>query len=274
MDCSICYEAITDITGQTTLGCSHVFHFRCIVKWFDSQVDNNVKESCPCCRHEATEHEKLPEPVEEDSLESDEDREERIAQDAREERAYAKFVWLKATKSQEELEDYAASKIAAMMRGHWAYRWYSQTIYSFRVFKAKQEIVKRAAEDLKEAADDMVASKYTLQFYRKSMRMTRMEFIAYAAKKIQKIWRAFYAKRPNLRVSWVRTGESWTRVVQIMPASYFYDDPVIWEPSRALPPQSLAFQMYRSATAIQALWRGHSVRSAAIQTPRKRHRVQ
>jgi hypothetical protein len=274
MDCSICYEAITETTGKTSLGCSHTFHFRCIVKWFDSQVENDIKESCPCCRHEATEHEKLPEPIpEEESMESDEDREERIAQDAREERAYAKFVWLRATKSREDLEDYAASKIAAMMRGHWAYLWYSETSYSLRVFKAKQQIVKRVAEDLKEAADDMVASKYTLQFYRKSIRMTRIEFINYAAKKIQKIWRAFYAKRPNLRVTWERTGESWTRLVQIMPASYFYDDPVLWDPSRALPPQSLAFQMARSATAIQSLWRGYSVRSAALQTPRKRQRV-
>ena len=277
MDCSICYEAITEATGKTSLGCSHVFHFRCIVKWFDSQVENDIKESCPCCRHEATEHEKLPEPVpEEESMESDDDREEQIAQDAREERAYAKFVWLRATKSREDLEDYAASKIAAMMRGHWDYLWYSETAYSLRVFKAKQHIVKRVAEDLKEAADDMVASKYTLQFYRKSIRMTRIEFINYAAKKIQKIWRAFYAKRPNLRVTWERTGESWVRLVQIMPASYFYDDPVMWPltaSSRALPPQSLAFQMARSATAIQSLWRGYSVRNAAIQTPRKRQRL-
>lgn len=263
MECSICYEAITDITGQTTLGCSHNFHFRCIVKWFDSQVDNNLKESCPCCRHEATEHEQLPYDYPMDY----EDVEEDNARAGREERAHAKFLWLKAIKSKEELEAYAASKIAAMLRGHWAYRLYCSTrdaLLDYRLRKTK----------LKRSADDFVASKYILRFYRLSTGMTRGELITYAAKKIQKAWRDFYAKRPNLRVSWERTGESWTRVVQIMPASYFYDDPVFWEPTRsALPPQSLAFQMARSATAIQALWRGYSVRNAAIQTPRKRIRA-
>jgi hypothetical protein len=74
MECSVCYEGITASTGQATLSCTHSFHIRCLVKWFDSQIEKELKETCPCCRHEATQHEKLPEyeaPGVEEDYESD-----------------------------------------------------------------------------------------------------------------------------------------------------------------------------------------------------------
>ena len=46
-ECTICFEDLTAITGQSTLGCGHIFHLRCIVAWFQEQ---ECASSCPCCR--------------------------------------------------------------------------------------------------------------------------------------------------------------------------------------------------------------------------------
>ena len=65
-DCSICFEAITAETGQTILGCGHVYHMGCISGWFyaaaataaSSQTGGDV--ACPCCRKVVTEEEWSP----------------------------------------------------------------------------------------------------------------------------------------------------------------------------------------------------------------------
>ena len=61
-DCSICFEAITAETGQTTLGCGHAYHMGCITGWFyaaaSSQTGGDV--ACPCCRKVVTEEEWSP----------------------------------------------------------------------------------------------------------------------------------------------------------------------------------------------------------------------
>jgi hypothetical protein len=56
MECPICYENIDATTGQTTLSCSHSFHYGCISGWFLKQEVG----SCPCCRKEMTAIEDLP----------------------------------------------------------------------------------------------------------------------------------------------------------------------------------------------------------------------
>lgn len=58
-DCSICYEAVIDhpapdgqeATGSHRSSCGHVFHPKCIWKWFSAQAES----SCPLCRKKATE---------------------------------------------------------------------------------------------------------------------------------------------------------------------------------------------------------------------------
>ena len=56
MDCPICYEAINAKTGNATLSCSHSYHISCLSQWFSM---NSGTQSCPFCRHEANETEKL-----------------------------------------------------------------------------------------------------------------------------------------------------------------------------------------------------------------------
>ena len=52
-ECPICYEEITKGSGITTLSCSHSFHLKCIAVWILKS------ETCPCCRKEVSEHEKI-----------------------------------------------------------------------------------------------------------------------------------------------------------------------------------------------------------------------
>ena len=64
-DCSICYEAVIDhpapseagaeATGSFRSSCGHLFHPKCIWKWFSAQAES----SCPLCRKKATELEDI-----------------------------------------------------------------------------------------------------------------------------------------------------------------------------------------------------------------------
>ena len=60
MDCSICYEAITEATGKIQLSCSHSFHVRCAVTWLSGLAQKFGEETCPMCRHKSTSLEEIP----------------------------------------------------------------------------------------------------------------------------------------------------------------------------------------------------------------------
>ncbi len=55
MECSICLNEISKATGLVTLSCCHNFHLSCIGKWVLKH------ESCPLCRHELIEEERIAE---------------------------------------------------------------------------------------------------------------------------------------------------------------------------------------------------------------------
>ena len=85
MDCSICYSEISKETGKVELSCSHSFHFSCIAKWFDKERLGGMCESCPLCRHNVTEFEKMPDLLmEEEEEEEDEVNQENIREETRE----------------------------------------------------------------------------------------------------------------------------------------------------------------------------------------------
>jgi hypothetical protein len=67
--CPICYTDITEETGHVVLSCSHKFHLGCITKWFYSVE----VETCPCCRKETSEKEKMPLASEEEASAEEED---------------------------------------------------------------------------------------------------------------------------------------------------------------------------------------------------------
>ena len=54
MQCLICYESITELTGCCTLGCKHTFHIICISRWC-----NKPRQTCPLCRRFLSNDEKF-----------------------------------------------------------------------------------------------------------------------------------------------------------------------------------------------------------------------
>lgn len=72
-ECSICYDAISSATGQVTLACSHVYHLGCVGRWFQDH------SSCPLCRAEPCEKERIvADEEEEEEGEEEEEEEEEI----------------------------------------------------------------------------------------------------------------------------------------------------------------------------------------------------
>lgn len=72
MECPICYDEINAQTGVVTTSCGHSYHFSCISHWYTKQE----VASCPCCRKEPGEKEKMPEIQYEDEDGSDNEEEE------------------------------------------------------------------------------------------------------------------------------------------------------------------------------------------------------
>lgn len=72
MECPICYDDINAQTGVVTTSCGHSYHFSCISQWYAKQE----VASCPCCRKEPGEKEKMPQIQYEDEEGSDEEEDE------------------------------------------------------------------------------------------------------------------------------------------------------------------------------------------------------
>ena len=70
MECAICYEAVTAATGRSVMSCGHEFHMRCLVQWLQKPDGSG---SCPCCRKEPGELERLMAPPVDSEDDSDED---------------------------------------------------------------------------------------------------------------------------------------------------------------------------------------------------------
>jgi len=243
MDCSICYEGISGETGQAILSCSHSFHIRCLIKWFDSQTEKELTETCPCCRHEATHYEKLPEADAPSEIEDEVDT-------ARIDLARDLFSDIRAILTPEGFEFYAATRIQAVLRGYWSRQLFTQ------IRNAEANIV-RANNNIRESTN-------ISNFYKKGLKLSRTSWKIYATTMIQAAWRGYKVRKarrwqvPNLHIRWTMVGGIWTRTVSF-PSDL----------TRGLPPQSVAFQQAISARRIQALWRGYYLRKSMRYTGKR-----
>ena len=81
-DCSICQDAVIDhpapegtvATGSHRTSCGHVYHPKCIWKWYSKQE----KGTCPMCRNAATEMEDLPGSSEDEEEDEEDEEDERV----------------------------------------------------------------------------------------------------------------------------------------------------------------------------------------------------
>jgi hypothetical protein len=248
MSCSICFDDITTATGHTQMSCSHTFHFLCLTKWFGSQVMKDLPETCPCCRHEANEHEALPEEFEseeesEEEYESEEDSAPEVIA------AAEKFAAKRASLSEDEFATYAALRIQAAVRAYgpranWVR--YKMLLKEQKDLETQLNVVKLAKE----------MSERDRKFRAKALTMPRAAWQKLCATMIQSLWRGVASRRSTLRgglrVFWECDDGVWSRTV--LSCSETWD--------RGLEPQSLAFQRHQTAKQFQAMWRGYRIRKA------------
>ena len=207
MDCSICYDEITQATGKVELSCSHSFHFSCLTSWFKTQTGNELTQSCPCCRHESNEHEKMAteSPVEDEDDEGDDEddeededeeltEEEELALAAAKERAAFRFQKFKVELSKEDFEAYAASKIAAMFRMACA-RYYYKDILTI-----KENMLMRASELIRKKNLQRLDKK-SLAFNCQCLTMSHTAWRNKVATIVQVWWRANWQKVKSNRRS-------------------------------------------------------------------------
>jgi hypothetical protein len=301
-DCSICYDEISASTGKMEMaGCSHAFHYRCITSWFKRQEAEEAGESCPCCRNQPGELGRLPGPQEASevtdddetlsySAEDDEDEPEvlrgavSIEQAAARERAVHRFGILRATLTEEALKAYAATRIAAAMRGSIARTslWMANEYYPRKV-QTTHKLLCEQLTALNGIRQQMRKAKLQRAQWTQRAMLGLTTYSRLAACTIQTWWRPLMQrirserlkeeqmvsnileKGAKMVVTWRRLdGHRWTRII-LNPEER--DAETFNMAIHALPPQSLAFEMAMSVIKIQSVWRGHMVRSISRRAP-------
>jgi len=297
MNCSICYEEINATTGKMEMAdCNHAFHYSCITKWFTHQENDGSTESCPFCRHQPGALGRLPslEESESDSVEAAQAAEaiEAVAATAR---ASALFSAKKATMTKSEFEHWAATKIAAGVKGFLLRRLRSWDVYyKERIDENTENMVDMYANlcHLKRELLLNIKAKYRHQM-RKNLGYHG--WLNYNAREIQKWWKKRQQRKKMVAAadraiiiefwSGVLTEERMVRMGYLPPlpeddsltvAKWKRVDENKWQSvvrnpeedafvvfnrsTQSLPPQSLSFAMATAAMKLQKLWRGHSVR--------------
>jgi hypothetical protein len=124
---------------------------------------------------------------EDDEDEDDDDDEDEevisLEREAAEERARQHFRLKRWDMTKVEFEGYAATRIAALVRGH-------QSRNFFFELKCWKEDEKTAADALKQAEKDLKKAKTAQIFYKKISSVPRTQWKGFAATMIQSIWRS------------------------------------------------------------------------------------
>ena len=167
-------------------------------------------------------------------------------------RAQNHFAAKRESLSPKELEDYAATRIQAWLRG-W-YRRVSWILYKFNK-EEREELLHR----IKVIRQHRKELERISKFQRLSMHMTRKEWLHFCATKVQTLWRGHSSRRSlftQFKANWVRVENGWTRTL--------LRGIERWEPSQGEAPQSLAFQNHRYWKRVQAAWRGYQTRKVIV----------
>lgn len=266
LECTICFEEITGATGHVQMSCGHFFHFICLTRWFGNQVLKDLVETCPCCRHEANNHEGLPDQFDgeahpeaesesesESELDSESDSYDEFVPSAEQLEAAAFFNRKRAELSEEAFKSYAATRIQAAMRSyHLRMNW-----IRYRMMLDEKSELQMRAEALQRALKEADAER---QLFVKSMTMPRSEWRNLCAIKLQTVWRGFRERLALIgraldaghTINWTFDGFAWKRS--------FLKRQESWQPADGLAPQSLMFQNHRMWTKVQAAWRAYVVR--------------
>jgi hypothetical protein len=206
MECSICFSEITAATGKVELSCSHPFHFSCLSSWFVKQACQGSNQTCPLCRHESNEFEKIPDndaQGEDEDEDEDEDEEEEEGSPLiswASERATGKFQTLKATMSPEDLQTHAAILIKACWRGYQDRLLYAELLENKRFIEESLREIEENHRQIASAQKYLALDCQTKRFLKSLIGLSRYEVKNLAARKIQFLWRSWLSSRPPAKV--------------------------------------------------------------------------
>ncbi len=294
--CSICYEDLNAATGTVQMaGCGHGFHFRCIATWFSRQGADKASQTCPCCRQQPTELGRLPDIPEEededmDAAISDDSETMSYTEEVSPEAAAAaqKFATLRATLTEDALKAYAATRIAAAVRGSTVRTnlWMARDYYPRKV-EATFTHLRDQLTILNELRQELRRDKRNRAAWTQRAMLGRQKFNELTASKIQTWWRELLRRRGSVneradafslkrhgQTLWRRLDEyRWRRFIknkrtQLNPEEDDVVEEVFDRVFDDLPPQSLAFEMAYSVTKIQSVWRGCATRRQVAQMRR------
>jgi hypothetical protein len=193
---------------------------------------------------------------------------------------------LRATLTEEALQSYAATRIAAAMRGSLVRTnlWMAND-YCPRKVQATHKLLCEQLTGLNDLRQQMRKAKLQRAQWTQRAMLGITAYKRLAACTIQTWWRPvaqrirdqrlqeeqmvrnILEKGAKMVVSWRRLdGHRWTRII-LNPEER---DPETFNMAiHPLPPQSLAFEMAMSVTKIQSVWRGHMVRSTTRRAPQQ-----
>ena len=257
MSCAICFDDITQMTGRVELSCSHSFHYMCLTNWFGNQMSKDIEESCPCCRHVANTHERLPDMEGLDASDTESEFSYTPASDAAVIRAAEKYALLKSSLSESELKAYAATRINACARAFWPRRAWLQ----YKDLAEDKDLIRHRIAHL---TRDLLTRSFQIDFHKKSLTLNRKEVCNFMATAIQSAWRGYISRKNarnlearRIQVTWTRTADGWKRSVRIR------GEMATWG-GEGLPPQSLSFQMHCCAKKIQSAWRSFCAKRTVV----------
>lgn len=276
-------------------GCGHGFHFRCIATWFSRQGADKASQTCPCCRQQPTELGRLPDIPEEededmDAAISDDSETMSYTEEVSPEAAAAaqKFATLRATLTEDALKAYAATRIAAAVRGSTVRTnlWMARDYYPRKV-EATFTHLRDQLTILNELRQELRRDKRNRAAWTQRAMLGRQKFNELTASKIQTWWRELLRRRGSVneradafslkrhgQTLWRRLDEyRWRRFIknkrtQLNPEEDDVVEEVFDRVFDDLPPQSLAFEMAYSVTKIQSVWRGCATRRQVAQMRR------
>jgi hypothetical protein len=200
---------------------------------------NLQNENCPCCRHEANSHERLPYADTEDigtvsDLEQqdatvdtynegyDDTRELDDEQNARYMMAAFKFQTLRRAMTREQLEDYAATRINSFIRGCWG----REIALRMKMQKSILDIQRVDLENHRRIIKDkevrLRVGKIKLGIIQMATRMSRGKFIDIIATKIQAAWRGYRLRNDYTMRKWGR--DTYLCIMSALDASNILDE--------------------------------------------------
>lgn len=135
-ECSICFEQLAKATGSSTMACGHCFHIGCLARWLTKN------ETCPYCRHEANEHEKFQELIDDESEEEYDDESDDEEEHGEDWIRVARGRWITVAQRDSQIQNLNIPEYDAEAHALWVFRKTMELLESGEEIQVQKEVPK------------------------------------------------------------------------------------------------------------------------------------